>query len=302
MERVSRAWSWAEIEAYHDGQLEPTACRELIEDLRGDPQLRRRLADVERVDKLASAAMDFDSIAASEQREVNSLSRQRVVRVFANSCATAAVAAALLLAVGIWWQAGVARIDRGVHQELAPIGPAASAAQLLGDETGVRVVLAVPTKRRSVRDDNSPDATDAVSRRTPDEAAATNAASTELLPALEGALSRQDVDHAARLLAGASPTQREAAYRRMADVIRSARTAAALLDVLPDAEQIEVASQWARQRNVRAVALERLSRFARQPEWKSELSESLQSLLDDPELTPWLRSYRLLDWRRSPRS
>jgi hypothetical protein len=124
---------------------------------------------------------------------------------------------------------------------------------------------------------------------------------TSLLTRLDTALANGDSAAAAQLIASADDASKPAMYRRLGAAMRSARTAADLLDRLPGEVAVDVCGAWIEQRTMQPLAMRHLSDRAANSALRDRVHQTVHDLLDrDPSLRPWMVSY--VNWavRREP--
>lgn len=247
------AWTTLDLELYADDALPPESRERLSAALREDPALRERLAGVGRVDGLARRALETPPAASAPALRTGVPWR----RVAALAACLALAALALKAAL----RAPVAPLDPATNR--APGTPWSRATP-----SAVRVVLSLPAT------------------------AARGRASDAVPPAdLTSALAVGDVDRAAAVIAAADGEARDAQYRALGEMIRSAAAAEQVLDRLSPAEQLEACRRWAEQPRLRPAAFARLDRLSRSPELAREFALVISTLAERPELQAWVRSY-----------
>lgn len=253
---TTHAWTTLDLELYADDALPEETRERLSDSLRQDPALRERLAGVSRLDALARRALAAP-LTPSAALPPPALRWSR----FAALAACLALAAIALRIV--------------FRPAPVPVDPTTitTAASPHRAPSGVRVVLSLPVT--------------ASTPRPPSDAATADAPAAELA----SALAEGDVDRAAAVIAAAEGEARDAQYRALGELIRSASAAEAVLDRLSPAEQLEACRRWAEQPRLRPAAFARLDRLSRNPDLTREFAVVIGTLADKPELRAWVRSY-----------
>ncbi len=100
-----------------------------------------------------------------------------------------------------------------------------------------------------------------------------------------------DGDRLAALPSDASAPERDAQFRRLGEIIRSAARAEELLDALPAHEQLAACRVWADDPRLRPFAFARLDRLRSRDELSDQYRAVLTGFSSRPELSPWVRSY-----------
>lgn len=265
-------WTDAELELFHDGELRGPRGDELSEALRTSPTLRARAAAIARADALCTRALDLGDSAAP--------SAAAPARPFAFPWLRAV--AALLILAGL---AGLARLWWSTQNSTQPLAPSQ---QLARHEPApepyraVRVVFSIPAgKPRPVEKAAAPAVVAA-----PDQPA------PEFITGLDEALAAGRVEEAIELVKNAGPGDKEEAYRRFGNALRSSDTAMAALDSLSPQEQVAACKLWIAAGQQRPFAMARLKLLSRRAELEQPIRAAVRELLaDDPNLRTWVMSY-----------
>jgi len=110
-------------------------------------------------------------------------------------------------------------------------------------------------------------------------------------PGVAAALERGDVTQAARVLAEADRSSRDAELRRLGELIRSASRADELLDSLSDTDQLAACRVWAEDPRLRPAAFARLERLRSRTDLVDQYRAVMTGFAERPELSAWVRSY-----------
>lgn len=280
MNAANKQWSDADLDAYRDGALLAGQADNLRRALLADASLRARLTRLERGDAMMHAAL---------------IAPRRIVRradgvrlgFWTTGIAAVAAAAALVLFVANPWRGSVQQDSpesSGAANALAPQPDdlPTNSADAIEPYQSVRVVMVLPSR---------------ASTKTPREPKPTTVTAPAVEPpnpttlAFNRALAENRVADAASLLIDASEPQREAGLKRMGDTIRSAMTAESVLERLPPEQQVEACSIWARDLELRPVALRRLAELQNREATAADVRRVARELHDDVQIRPWLRSY-----------
>lgn len=271
-------WTDEQLDAFRDGELEVAVADRLRSELLASAELRRRLARLERGDALAMVAM---TTAARTGRHGSGWAMFVGTGVLAS-------AAALLLVMSNWREV---RTDA-----LVPIAastqPHGSAEAI---ETGqpyafVRVVMTLASqtpKQKPAQD------ADKRQRRERHENLASVEQIDPLLDAVRRAVDERRTDAAVQLLSDAAEDQRTAGFQMLGESLRSALAAQSVLEQLSPAQQVEACGVWARDLELRPIALRKLRELRDAGGTASETGTTLEQLMQDSALRPWLRSYGL---------
>lgn len=269
-------WTTEDLELYHDGELDAARRAELAGALRRDPALRERYGVVCRVDDNLLAAF------LAQQVE-----HRRLPRTISLLRSPAAVAACLLFAAVLTgWYAFSGRIPDGKSQEDLY---AEADADIEPPYEAVRIVFSLPVRAQ-------PQAS-AVTREDNDtvlESASGLIDATTFVERIDSVLKGGHDEDALALLDGASQGQRQAVYRHLGGLIRSAEAAERVLDRLSREEQLAACKEWAREPGMRTTAFARLRRLSGEPELAGDVRSVVAGLSREPQLLPWLRSYQLI--------
>jgi anti-sigma factor RsiW len=258
-------WTRLDLELYVDGELAAEQAEALAEALRCNHELRARLAEVTRLNDTARGVL-MAPVEVTHHR------------TWGPSGILAAAAALVLLIVLVWMI-----LPPGGHQA-RPIVAQAPAPAESRSATPVRLIASIPI---------------AETRRTAPPLKDI-AASPSVAPAAAGlndALARGAVDEVLQLLDESDEGQRVRAYRHLAVLIQSARSAERVLDQLPPTRQLEVCRLWAQDPQLRPVIFSRLRMLAADQTLAQEHAVVVEQLADDPRMNAWLRSYDLIDRR-----
>lgn len=264
-------WTDLELEQFHDGELVEERSAALSEALRTRPDLRARLAEIVRADAAIARALSVQRVAAG--------------RAAGRWWRRAAVAAAVIVLAGVaavmWMRGpGAGSLPR---MELANREPGPAPEKAVEGYRAVRVVFSLP-----VRGEGGLVGREAVSE--PEAGPAEIAG--DFLARLDAAMAGGRVDEAIGLVKGAGPGEREEAYRRFGEAMRSSDTAMAALNELSPEEQIAACKAWIAAGNQRPFAMARLKMLGRRAELEEPVRAAVRELLaDDPNLRTWVMSY-----------
>lgn len=251
-----QTWTTLELELFRDGELPEDRRAALSEALRADPSLRTRLADVARMDAAAHRA--FTEIPARAPG-----ARRPSFGVLA------AAAVVLIVAVAVMFSSS--RPGAPARQLAAASKPR----QEIAKARGFDVVFTIPVGRPLPQGAESPR-----------EKAAAPAAAL-----VDQALADGRAEEANSLLAGANQRDREAAYRRMGESLRTAQAAREAIASLSDREKLEVCRIWTADARLVPVAFTILGELSTSAEVSKEYGEVVSQLRDDPRLRGYVLSY-----------
>ncbi|MFN0137761.1 MAG: hypothetical protein ACKVS9_16775 [Phycisphaerae bacterium] len=271
-------WTDEQLDAFRDGELEIVIADRLRSELLASAELRRRLARLERGDALAMVAM---TTAARSGRRGGGWAMFVGTGVLAS-------AAALLLVVSSWRDV---RTDAMLPIAGAdPVNDAVIASGSGQPYAFVRVVMTLANqtpKQKSAQD------AEQRQRRERDENLASVEPIDPLLDAVRRAVDERRTDAAVALLSDAAEDQRTAGFQMLGESLRSALTAQSVLEQLSPAQQVEACGVWARDLELRPIALRKLRELRDASGTASETGTTLEKLMQDSSLRPWLRSYGL---------
>ena len=270
-----------DLELYHDGELDPQRQFEIGEALFHEPALRERFATVCRVDERLRDGLLAERVTPP----------RHVYRMIRPLVPYAAAAAVLLFAAGSsWWLLP--------SRHASEVTSVVTTARTAGTTTAqsayrpIRVVLSVP-----VRPSAQTAVADGEMEPTSPAPAASSESPEEFLARFDRALASGGMDQTLALLNNATESHRVEVYQRLGDLLRSAQVAEQILDRLSPQEQLVVCGLWARDSVVRPTVFRRLHRLSTDPGLSDVVRLTVTALAKDPRLRPWLRSYRLVDYR-----
>lgn len=251
------SWTTLELELFRDGELAEDRRAALSEALRADPSLRTRLAGVARMD--AAAHLAFTEIAT------------RAPGARRPSFGVLAAAAAVVLVVAVAVMFSSSRPGTPARQ----LAAASNSRQEAAKARGFDVVFTIPVARAPAQGADRPGA----------KAAAPAAA------LVDQALADGHAEEARSLLAGANERDREAAYQRMGESLRTAQAAREAIASLSDREKLEVCRIWTADARLVPVAFTILGELSTSAEVSKEYREVVSQLRDDPRLRGYVLSY-----------
>lgn len=249
-----RRWTDHDLERFHDGELPEPERTVLSDDLRASPGLRERLSRVAHLDGIALKALASPAMAGAARSESPRPGLPTVAFgvLAAAACLAIAALVALLIAGG---HGAPPTIPDGLAENAAPAGPTRSGA--------VRVVLSLPVIAPA-----PPHSVD-----------------------IDAALARGEISKAATALASTDRRTRDAHFRRVGEVIRSAANAQDLLDALSAADQLAACRVWADDPRLRPAAFARLERLRSYEDLAEQYKAVITEFSTRPELNSWVRSY-----------
>lgn len=261
---MTQPWTTLDLELFHDGELDPARAAALSDDLRASPELRARLASIACADAAIERVLTTLPARPAPKRSL---------------ALPAAIAAALLILAGLASFFALQPVP-------APIGRTQVArrdpAPILPEYKPVRIVFSLPFRGPA----DAPRPADPLP--IPD-------APTDFTDQLDQALAAGRIDEAIELVKTAGPGDKQAAFRRFGEAMRSSDTATAALDALSAEDQVAACKTWIAAGHQRPFAMARLKMLGRRPELEAPIRLAVQELLaDDPNLRTWVMSY--LPW------
>ncbi|MBL8762662.1 MAG: hypothetical protein JNM07_00145 [Phycisphaerae bacterium] len=300
-------WSDLQLEAYHDQRLDAGMSERLAADLLRDTSLRARLARLSRLDSLARVAMR--SPAARDSTPLRAGARVRAAVLVAAVLALVAIGWLLRIvanpgsprgdASGVAPPIAVAAPERS--ERLLPV-PSPEPVVVRDDGAGwaprVQVVLSVsrPALVGPPSPRPQPGSRPHPASKTPP---LPPSASTEI-DLLDRVIALGDSAAAFEILRDADPQTRDRALVHLGDTLRSAHVARAILDKLPDSDQLAACRMWASDPALRPVAFERLRDLSRRRDLDAGVRAVVRALGSESGLRSWINSYGLGAVDRAP--
>ncbi len=297
MRPTQSSWSTNDLELCHDEELDDARRAELIADLRGDPALRERLAEVGRLDvSIRSVLRKEHAPSVGTNASLECLGAfTPAVRWRRHFVLTLAAACLLLTLTGVWWVSSHRGVERGVEMASDQRIPTSTTPGPRNDDTeassyqAIRVVFSLPVRARPAvpTPKTTPAEPVVAERRLPGIAVSSD--EVRLTALLAAGRIRAMLD----LLSQTPGDRRVAACARFGRRLRAASTAEQILDRLAPREQLAVCRQWVGQPNLRPVVFARLQRFSRRAKLHDEVRTMVAAYSADSSLRGWVRGYQL---------
>lgn len=273
-------WTRHDLELYVDNALDAAATEQLSEALRESPDLRRRLAQVTRLDSIATAAL---------------------LKPTPSGRPTTPRWAAMIGLVGAAAMLLVAVLFLRSTPHASPLQPIEPAPIVANTETpDSMIIFSFPLRTPATepkRHDKAP--TDRAIVVAPADQTTPSANDSAHLPSkakfssmLDAALARGDAGAAAALLATTDAELRVEGYRRLGTVLRSVTTARRVLDELPIDAQLAACRELVLEPRWRTITCTHLTTLREDPSLREAVDALLTELSRSPDLAPLVERVR----------
>lgn len=271
-------WTDAELELFHDGELDAARAEALSAALREGPALRARVSRVARADEWMTRALTAAATPRPARERGSWWGGRRVWAAALMLMVVGAAGVVVLMRAGMGM--GVGATGSAV-QDSERRGPLASGPDRQGAQgeaadayRAVRVVFSLPSAKGAAGAETQSPRGPGLGER------------------VDAALVSGRVEEAVGLAKEAGPGEKEEVYRRFGGALRSSETAMAALDAMSPEEQVAACKQWIAAGQQRPYAMARLRMLGRRAELEEPIRVAVRELLaDDPHLRTWVMSY-----------